>query len=164
MSKINMNHSAADWINLLRLQKHVEGGWYSEVYRSQIAYTADRSICTHIYFLLGKNDFSTLHRIKSDELWHFYAGDELIVYEFDESGKLNEHHLSGAGKNGAMPFCVIGSGNWFGARLKDGGEYALVGCSVSPGFDFEDLDLGKAEELSKMFVGNEGLIRSLCRI
>ena len=78
----------------------MEGGWYSEEYRSALtiektqlpaAFKGDRSICTHIYFLLEQGNYSAFHRIASDELWHFYYGDSLIVYELDQTGKIIEH-------------------------------------------------------------------------
>jgi predicted cupin superfamily sugar epimerase len=163
---------AGEWIRHLHMQKHVEGGWYSEVYRSPLileklalspALTANRSACTHIYFLLEQNDFSTLHRIRSDELWHFYDGDNLIVYELDASGRLTEHKLGKDIANGFLPFCMISKGSWFGARVADGGSFSLVGCTVSPGFEFEDLELAKAEILTKKYPDHSKLIRSLCR-
>src|SRR5882724_7737274 len=95
-------YKADYWIKELHLQQHIEGGWYSEIYRSSlifnksnlpITFDGDRNACTHIYFLLEKKGFSAFHRIQSDELWHFYAGDALIVYEINESGQLIEHLL-----------------------------------------------------------------------
>src|SRR5262245_7150963 len=138
-----MDVPAATWISQLNLKRHVEGGWYGEVYRSADT-IGERSLCTHIYFLLEQGDFSDLHRIRSDELWHFYAGDNLIVYEFDQLGLLTGHKLGNDPTSGFLPFCVIKKGNWFGARLAGGGSYALVGCTVSPGFDFDDFELADA--------------------
>ena len=168
-----MSSSAAgEWIRHLQLQKHIEGGWYSEVYRSPFILetrssspilTADRSVCTHIYFLLEQNEFSTLHRIRSDELWHFYDGDNLIVYEIDASGKLTEHKLGKDIANGFLPFCMISKGNWFGARVASGGSFSLVGCTVSPGFDFADLELANAEMLIKQYPEHRELIKSLTK-
>ncbi|HEX5652887.1 MAG TPA: cupin domain-containing protein [Chitinophagaceae bacterium] len=155
---------AEDWIQFLHLQKHIEGGWYCEVYRSTELFTpTNRSVCTHIYFLLEARDFSTLHRIQSDELWHFYAGDPLIVYEFNKEGQLIEHLLGNDIDQCFLPGCVIQKGNWFGARTAPGGNYSLVGCTVSPGFDFADLELADAETLSKKYPAHQQLIQSLCR-
>jgi uncharacterized protein len=162
-------HTSTDWTRHLQLQKHIEGGWYSEVYRSSLQLTSlphfsgDRSACTHIYFLLEQNDFSAFHRIKSDELWHFYDGDGLIVYELDESGQLTEHKLGLDIANGFLPFCMIRKGSWFGSRVCPQGEFALVGCTVAPGFDFADFELAKANELSNQFPEHETLITELCR-
>lgn len=164
---------ANDWITKLQLQKHIEGGWYKEAYRSPLLLrpemapdivNGDRSICTHIYFLLQQHEFSALHRIGSDELWHFYDGDTLVVYELDTSGVLTEHLLGNDPGAGLLPFCMIRKGSWFGSRLAPGGRFALVGCTVAPGFDFADFELAKAAELSREFPMHTNLIASLCRL
>lgn len=164
-------HSAAFWINHLQLTSHIEGGSFKEIYRSDTFFsqellpenfTGSRNACTHIYFLLQKDQFSAFHRIRSDELWHFYDGDPLIVYEIDKNGNIEEHLL---GKNvlaGQHLFCVIHAGNWFAARLADGSNYTLTGCTVSPGFDFADFELAKREELVKEYPRHEALISQLC--
>ena len=162
--------SAATWIERLQLIRHIEGGWYKEVYKSPITLQStgetftNRSICTHIYFLLEKNDFSSLHRIRADESWHFYAGTPLTVYEFEHSGNLIQHHLGNDLSTGCMPYCLIKSGNWFGARIESEGTFSLVGCTVSPGFEFDDLELAKADDLSRMYPEHETFIREMCRM
>ena len=162
--------SAATWIEQLQLNRHIEGGWYKEVYKSPITLKGigetmtERSICTHIYFLLGKNDFSSLHRIRSDESWHFYAGAPLTVYEFEQSGNLIQHQLGNDPSTACLPYCIIRSGNWFGARIESVGTFSLVGCTVSPGFEFADLELAKADDLSRQFPAHEKLIRDMCRV
>jgi uncharacterized protein len=164
--------SANDWIEHLQLQKHIEGGWYKETYRSPLLLqretaphivNGDRSLCTHIYFLLQQHEFSALHRIGSDELWHFYDGDRLVVYEIDTSGRLTEHQLGKDPSNAVLPFCMIRKGSWFGSRVATGGKYALVGCTVAPGFDFADFELAGAGALSQQFPMHKDLIASLCR-
>jgi len=158
-------------IQHLHLTKHIEGGWYNEVYRSPLtfdkeqlpnSFTGKRNICTHIYFLLQKHGFSAFHRIKSDELWHFYAGDPLIVYEINSSGKLTEHLMGNDLEKGQSFFCVIHAGIWFASRLAPGSEYALVGCTVAPGFDFEDFELANKKTLSNVYPQHAGLINELC--
>ena len=123
------------WIKHLQLKQHIEGGWYAEIYRSDLilqkehlpgSFNHKRNICTHIYFLLEKHGFSAFHRIKSDELWHFYAGDPLIIYEMDQSGEMTEHLLGDNIEKGHSLFCVIKAGNWFSSRVADGGEYGLA--------------------------------------
>jgi predicted cupin superfamily sugar epimerase len=166
-----MAHYSADfWIKHLQLNKHIEGGWYAEVYRSPLSFkkeqlpvlfNGERNACTHIYFLLKKNGFSVFHRIKSDELWHFYSGDPLIVYEIDDKGTMNEHLLGqDIGKKQSM-FCCIKAGNWFASKVAAGSEYSLVGCTVSPGFDFTDFEPGKRTELVKSYPEYTDLITSL---
>jgi len=155
--------TADDWLSCLQLQKHIEGGWYSEVYRSEEKIKDGHSLCTHIYFLLQQNDFSALHRIQSDELWHFYDGGNLIVYELERDGLLTQHKLGTDITNGFLPFCMINKGSWFGARVTEEGNFSLVGCTVSPGFDFKDLVLANAGELSMKYPSHKNLITSLCR-
>ena len=167
-----MARSAQTWIQQLGLQQHVEGGWYREVYRSPLSFqddhlsasfTGPRSACTHIYFLLEKGNFSAFHRIRSDELWHFYDGDPIIIYEIDDAGKLKEHLLGNDPEMSQSPFCMIPAGSWFASRVADEGAYGLVGCSVSPGFDFADFELATRTDLTHQFPQHVGLIQALCR-
>ncbi|MEO5562973.1 MAG: cupin domain-containing protein [Chitinophagaceae bacterium] len=160
------------WKQHLQLNFHVEGGWYSEVYRSALSFTQSqlplsfngtRSACTHIYFLLEKGNFSAFHKIKSDELWHFYSGDPLIIYEISETGELIKHLLGNDPQAGQSLFCVIKGGNWFASEVFNNAEYGLAGCSVSPGFDFNDFELAKKETLSKKYPQYAELIERLCR-
>lgn len=164
--------NAAYWIDRLQMKKHVEGGWYCEIYRSPVELDpanntfihAPRSLCTHIYFLLEHDDFSALHRIGADELWHFYDGDALTIYEIDLEGKLTEHLLGNDAATNAAPFTLIQKGSWFGSRVVNDGSYTLVGCTVIPGFDFADFELGKADELRRQFPAYTTLINSMCRV
>jgi uncharacterized protein len=157
-------------IKHLQLNKHVEGGWYNEVYRSGLLFkkeqlpplfSAERNACTHIYFLLEKNNFSAFHRIKSDELWHFYAGDPLIIYEIGTDGKMKEHLLGNDIEKGQSFFCVIKGNNWFASRVADSGEYGLAGCTVAPGFDFNDFELAEKNTLIKTYPQHSELIHRL---
>jgi predicted cupin superfamily sugar epimerase len=167
-----MDHSADHWKQQLNLIHHVEGGWYSEVYRSALKISAsnlpqqfngDRAICTHIYFLLEKGEFSAFHRIRSDELWHFYSGDPLVIYEIDTDGTLTKHYLGRHPEQGQSLFCVIKAGNWFASEVMENSNYSLVGCTVSPGFDFADFELAKKGILSGKFKAHKELIDHLCR-
>lgn len=160
------------WIKHLQLNHHVEGGWYSEVYRSALTipeqvltpvFPGDRSACTHIYFLLEKENFSAFHRIRSDEIWHFYSGDPITVYEIDTSGNLTAHLLGNDPSKGHSLCCVIKANSWFASRVANGGEYGLAGCTVAPGFDFNDFELAFSKELSTQFPQHTELISSLCR-
>ena len=160
--------TAKDWIKKLNLQPHPEGGYYKEVYRSDEEMVAEllpgdrsgvRSVSTAIYFLLEGNDFSAFHRIKSDEIWHFYAGQSLTIYAIDERGLLIEYPLSQE-----TPMQIIPKNNWFGAKLKDKNSFALVGCTVAPGFDFGDFEMGKKEKLLSEFPNYKELIQHLYEI
>ncbi|HTD93440.1 MAG TPA: cupin domain-containing protein [Chitinophagaceae bacterium] len=158
------------WIDHLHLEYHIEGGSFAETYRSSLTlgdlaggFNGPRNACTHIYFLLQRDQFSAFHRIRSDELWHFYSGDPLIVYEIDPDGHLTEHLLGNDPRKGHSLFCVIHAGSWFASRVLNDGDYSLVGCTVSPGFDFEDFELAKADELATTYKEHEGLIREMSK-
>jgi len=167
-----MDHTSDYWKHHLQLIHHVEGGWYSEVYKSALTissshlpnqFKGDRSCCTHIYFMLEKGEFSAFHRIQSDELWHFYNGDPLVVYEIKTDGTLIKHYLGTDLENGQSLFCVVKAGNWFASEVLENSNYSLVGCTVSPGFDFEDFELAKKDILSEKFPSHKSLIHRLTR-
>lgn len=138
--------NAEEYINHLSLIKHPEGGWYAESYRSSSnsnfeGFEGSRSLATSIYFLLEAGQQSALHRIKSDEIWYYHDGDSLEIIELDE---VENEQITVLGKNlssGEKLQHVVKAGRWFGARLKPGGRFCLVGCEVSPGFDFRDFEL-----------------------
>lgn len=167
-----MHRTADYWIQQLQLKEHVEGGAFCEVYRSplQVAATAlpatfggPRHISTSIYFLLKAGQFSAFHRIKSDEGWHFYYGNPLVVYEIESDGTLKEHLLGDNPGLGQQFQCTIKAGNWFASRVLPNGAYSLVGCTVSPGFDFADFELAAREQLSKAYPAHQKLIEELTR-
>ena len=158
------------WIKKLGLVSHPEGGAYRRFYASGIripqeqlpgTFHGSRTSCTAIYFLLEQGQFSAIHRIASDEIWHFYYGDPLVVYEIDLQGRVTEHLLGNEPDNKEAFHCVVKAGHWFGARLKEGSRYALVGCTVSPGFDFEDFELGSREALLRQYPDQKELIVTL---
>ena len=162
----------AFWKQHLHMTEHVEGGAFSEVYRSPLSFTREqlpasftgsRHACTHIYFLLEQGQYSAFHRIASDELWHFYSGDPLVVYEIDQQGQLKEHLLGSDPQAGQSLFCVITAGSWFASKVAGEGDYALVGCTVAPGFDFADFELAKEAALSASYPQHAALIGTLCR-
>ena len=165
-----MQKDAAYWIQQLQLSKHVEGGYYRELYKSALvipqnnlptSFRGNRHICTSIYFLLEAGQFSALHRIASDEVWHFYAGDALIVYELEKDGSLVEHRLGSFPEKEEAFQCVVKAGHWFGAKVAPGGSYALVGCTVSPGFDFLEFELADRGELTRLYPHQRELIKML---
>ena len=138
----------------LDLLPHPEGGYYKETYRSNIetnfdGFNGKRNVATSIYYLLEKGDFSALHRIKSDETWHFYSGDALELVEITPEGKVIETKIGNRFELNEVPQYTVKAGNWFGSRSS--GEYSLVGCTVYPGFDFIDFEMGDREQLLKEF-------------
>jgi uncharacterized protein len=168
-----MGKDGAYWIEKLQLTKHPEGGAFREVYRSGLiisknnlptGFNSNRNFSTSIYFLLEDSDFSAFHRIRSDELWNFYSGDPVIVSEIDIfSGALVKHKLGNDPEKGEVFQTVIRARNWFGASLLTERGYALMGCTVSPGFDFEDFELGKRDLLTQKFPQHQKLIEALTR-
>ncbi len=161
MSKVS------SYVKELCLQPHPEGGFYSETYRSKetlkVLEVGERSFSTAIYFLLTKGNFSAFHRIKSDEMWHFYDGDGLIIHEIDHNGKHIKHHLGLNLESGQRPQLVIPANSWFASEVVDSGEWCLVGCTVSPGFDFADFELAERDELLKIYPQNASVITTLTR-
>ena len=165
-----MRPSAQYWITHLQMTSHVEGGAFKETYRStgHIAqealpaeFNGNRPYGTAIYFLLQQGQFSALHRIAADEVWHFYEGDALEVVEITPAGVLHIHKLGRNPEAGETFQCVIPAGSWFGSRVAANGEYALVGCTVAPGFDFADFELAKRDYLLREFPQHQQLIKEL---
>ncbi len=155
--------NAEFWIKQLGLTKHPEGGYYRETYRAsgKINVHGERNYSTAIYFLLNKSDISKLHRLKSDEIWHFYEGSSLTIFAIDQQGELSKIKLGLNTDRGEVFQVVIKAGTWFGARLNDRAGYVLVGCTVSPGFDFQDFELAKREELVSLFPQHKKIIEEL---
>lgn len=136
-----MNNRARSLIAALELSPHPEGGYFREMYRSATvvhspAADAARNALTDIYFLLQAGQISRFHRVLHDEIWHFYEGDALILLEFNPADMvMNQVVLSAAGVVPNYKHCVKGS-NWQAAS--SAGAYSLVGCTVGPGFTFND--------------------------
>lgn len=151
--------TAAYWIEKLNLEKHPEGGWYNEVYRSEDVvpesglpegFNGERNFSTSIYFLLEGNDFSAFHRIKSDEICHYYAGTSAIEIISIELGTFRKQLLGSNLENDERLQVVAPKNTWFAARLQNQEGYALAGCTVSPGFHFDDFELAD-EKLTDEF-------------
>lgn len=151
---------AEDWINKLKLKEHPEGGYYSELYRSEVTLSAgdlERNLSTSIYYMLGSDDISHWHQLASDELWYYHAGSDIVVHMFVEGAYQQE--IVGISE-AAKPQLVIPAGAVFAAEVKEDDTYSLVGCMVSPGFDFEDFRLVDAKELQDIFPEQEELIHA----
>jgi uncharacterized protein len=167
-----MLNDARFWVEQLGLRPHPEGGYYRETYRSPVVigkealpaqFAGPRSVATAIYFLLSGEDFSALHRLKSDEMWHFYAGDALEVHIISLAGMHSLVLLGADPRRGELLQAVVPAGSWFGSRLQKGDSYALVGCTVMPGFDFEDFEMAKRAEMTARYPQHSELIRQLTR-
>lgn len=130
----------------LKLLSHPEGGSYTEVYRSPLqievkGFDGARSMATSIYFLLEEGEVSALHRIKSDEIWYHHDGGCLEITEIDEEGRSIITRLGRKLDQGEVLQHVVKAGRWFGSKPAPGSGFCLVGCQVSPGFDFRDFEL-----------------------
>jgi predicted cupin superfamily sugar epimerase len=116
-----------------------------------------RNFATSIYFLLVEGNFSAFHRIKSDEIWHFYEGDPIEVWMIDQENKMICHELT---ENNRL--LVVPANHWFASRTS--GKYALAGCTVAPGFDFRDFELADREKLVKAYPQHEMRIVEFTRV
>jgi len=164
--------TAKYWITKLALQPHPEGGYFREIYRAteQISATAlptrylgPRVFSTSIYFLLAGTQISTLHRLASDEQWHFYDGNALLLDMITPDGTSREVRLGRHATAGEQFQAVIPAGTWMGARLASRRGYALIGCTVAPGFEFQDFVAGRRPHLLEQFPQHRKLITALTR-
>jgi predicted cupin superfamily sugar epimerase len=160
----------AYWVDKLQLMPHPEGGFYREIYRSEETldagcldadFAGQRNLSTAIYYLLTKGDFSAFHRIKSDEIWHFYAGDSLQLHIIHPDGKCDTKIVGNMPFSQNEPFVVVHKACWFAATSL--GEFSLVGCTVSPGFTFEDFKLAEKQSLIIDYPQHQRLIESFTR-
>jgi predicted cupin superfamily sugar epimerase len=157
-------------IRVLALKPHPEGGYYRETYRSDEAiahgclprrFHGDRHYSTAIYYLLPAGAVSRLHRIASDEVWHFYLGGPFTVVELKPDASSDHVVLGQDVTRGQRLQHVVKAGTWFGAYPNAGTDYSLVGCTVAPGFDFADFEIAKRQELLAQYPREEESIRRL---
>ena len=157
-------------LNLTPQQK--EGGYFTETYRSHHqlsndalpdSYGGERSLATAIYYLLTPDTFSEMHRLPADEVFHFYLGDPVEMLQLlpDGSGKVIT--LGPDILNGMHPQIIVMKGIWQGARLLPGGKFALLGTTMSPGFEFADYESGKRDVLIELYPQFRDLISILTR-
>ena len=165
-----MHNKAGYWIDHLGLKSHPEGGHFKEVYRSDELieksnlperYAADRVFSTSIYFLLQQGEISAFHRIKSDETWYFHFGDPIEIFIISPEGELSQKVVGLDPGEGIFPQISIPRHHWFAVQTK--GSFTLVGCSVAPGFNFEDFEIATFEKLSKIYPQHIEIIGKYCR-
>lgn len=146
------------WVKNLQLESHPEGGYFKETYRSEkeievsklnVNAEGKRNLSTGIYFLIDSGNFSAFHRIKSDEMWHYYAGDSLIVHMIDLEGRYFTQKIGPNIEKGERLQYVVPAEYWFASEVIEGGKYSLVGCTVSFGFDFNDFELADSSLLTR---------------
>src|SRR6202453_3209472 len=161
--------TADDVKKLLGLAPHPrEGGWYLRTYEaaemvSLGRYEGARRTGTAIYYLLERGTFSEMHRLKSDEVFHFYAGDAVAMLQLTADGRGERVVIGNDLVRGERPQVVVGRGVWQGSRLVAGGRWALLGCTVSPGFEFEDYEEGEWGALCRRWPEFAEEIRALTR-
>lgn len=165
-----MNKELDQLIDFYQLLPHPEGGFYKETYRSSewvnqsnlpARFLGNRYFSTAIYFLLVKDSFSAFHKIHSDECWHFYKGDSVDIHVLHQNGEYELIKLGNDTEKGEQFQAIVPAGAWFASSTK--GIYSLVGCTVSPGFDFADFVLAKSAELVQEFPKHAMLIHQFCR-
>ncbi|MBN2441785.1 MAG: cupin domain-containing protein [Spirochaetales bacterium] len=165
-------YSAQKWIDELGLKKHPEGGYFIETYRCDeyiqkehlpARFSGKRCFSTSIYFLLPGDEFSAFHRINQDEIWHFYTGSPLRIHIINPEGSYSGIVLGSNYTPGEVFQAIVPAGCYFGASCEDSSSYSLVGCTVAPGFEFDDLDIPERKALISLFPQNEYIIRKLTR-
>jgi predicted cupin superfamily sugar epimerase len=157
---------------LLQMRPHpIEGGYFAETYRgSQVVpqsllrgYPGDRAISTAIYYLLTPDTFSAMHRVRGDEMFHFYLGDPVEMLQLKTDGTGEVILLGQDIAAGMRPQHTVPGGVWQGSRVRAGGKYALLGTTMAPGFEYEDYETGQRQDLITGYPELSQLIRSLTR-
>ncbi len=160
------------WIQKLGLEPHPEGGYYRQTYCADLLlarealppqFTGHRPASTAIYFLLEREDFSAFHRLRSDEVWHFYLGGSLAVHVIGPDAQYSMIRMGNDPEAGEVLQAVVKAGCWFASQVIDRNSFALVGCTVAPGFDFEDFELAKREHLTQSYPQYREIIGKLTR-
>jgi predicted cupin superfamily sugar epimerase len=161
---------AMDWIRRLGLAPHPEGGCFREIYRSAEIiplqglperFAGPRSFSTSIYFLLEGKECSRFHRLKADEIWHFYTGSPLTIHLISPEGGYGTLALGPDIEKGEHFQAILPAGHWFGASVDHVESFALIGCTLAPGFDFQDFEIAQRVSLTRAFPQHEEIIRRL---
>lgn len=166
-----MTKDANYWVEKLRLEPHPEGGYFRQTYKAELVlpqaalpgFTGPRAASTAIYFLLEGKNLSAFHRLRSDELWHFYAGDPLVVHVIEPEGKYSAIRVGRDLDAGQVLQAVVPAGCWFASHVADWSSFSLVGCTVAPGFDFEDFEMARRAELLREYPQHREVIMRLTR-
>jgi predicted cupin superfamily sugar epimerase len=164
-----MSPRVRELIETLGLAPHPERGYYAETYRASSRVTSagrhgERAASTAIYFLVTADEPTTsLHRLRSDEVFHLYEGGPLEVLQLHPDGRAEVARLGLDLATGERPQIVIPAGTWFGTLLPDGASHCLIGCTVAPGFEFADFELAEGEELADLYPAEAGRIRRMAR-
>lgn len=169
ITAMNINE-VHNWVSKLGLTPHPEGGFYKRTFESNeqitdqelsVSFEGQRKLYTSIYFLLTSDDVSHFHRLKSDELWYFHAGSPLRIHVIDENGEYQELKLGLNLEKGEVPQILVKKNSIFGSSVMDEDTFSLVGCMVSPGFEFRDFELFTQDELIQKYPQHEEIIMKL---
>lgn len=163
-----MSPDADEWSRLLRLEPHPEGGSFRETWRSAERATGlperfagPRALGTAILYLLRAGERSRFHRLLADEVWHFHDGGPLHLHVLSSAEGYRRLVLGREPARDESLQCVVPGGCWFAAELAEGADFALVGCTCSPGFEYGDFELGTREELLARFPEQRALVERL---
>lgn len=161
-----MNSQAKDWVASLGLEAHPEGGYYKEVFRSREQVGPEdenRNLATSIYFLLHDEEKSHFHQLRSDELWYFHAGTTCVIHLINTKGDYFMKKLGLDASGGEKPQILIPAGAIFAAEVARRDSFTLMGCMVTPGFDFRDFKLFERSDLIDRYPQHDGLIEKFTR-
>lgn len=152
--------TAEYYIEKLEMQPHIEGGYFKESFLSESFANENKKLWSSIYFLLRTGEVSNFHRLKSDELWYYHAGESLTIYMITPDGDLITKQLGINIQNGEYPQVLVPKGYIFGSAMNNDG-FALVGCMVSPAFEYNDFELFKRDELLNLYPEHQSIISKL---
>lgn len=160
------------WITKLALESHPEGGYFKEIYRASESVSHDhlpdrfsgsRAFSTSIYYLLQDENFSAFHKINQDEIWHHYDGNVIHIHIISPDGKHRVEHLGKNPDKAQLPQVVVEAGSYFAAAIENQSGYVLAGCTVAPGFDFEDFVMPCRDDLLQQFPQHKEIITRFTR-
>jgi uncharacterized protein len=159
-----------NWVSKLGLTPHPEGGYYKSTFVSDeqitdielsVNFEGERKLYTSIYFLLPSEEVSHFHRLKSDELWYYHGGSPLTIHVIHENGEYEELKLGLDLEKGEVPQILVKKNSIFGSSVLEKDTCSLVGCMVSPGFEFRDFELFTQKELLKKYPQHQEIIMKL---
>lgn len=159
-----MLFNADYYIQKLNLQPHAEGGFYTSTFTGEANVSTpagDRPGYTSIYFLLRSTDISHFHRLQSDELWYYHGGSPLTVHMIHKDGTYEARKLGLNAGDGEAPQILVPKHTIFGSSVDEADSFSLVGCMVSPGFDYADFELFAQAELLEKYPQHEAIIRKM---
>ncbi len=159
-----------NWVSKLGLTPHPEGGYYKSTFVSDeqitdielsVNFEGERKLYTSIYFLLPSEEVSHFHRLKSDELWYYHGGSPLTIHVIHENGEYEELKLGLDLEKGEVPQILVKKNSIFGSSVMEKDTCSLVGCMVSPGFEFRDFELFTQKELLEKYPQHQEIIMKL---